>query len=99
MQFTRLSETNFKRRVIDFIKREYPKVWLYKSADRFTSGIPDLIICLEGLFYAIELKVGSNKATPIQAVVIRKIQEAGGRAAVCRSLDEVKQFLKTGGVS
>ena len=98
MQFTRLSETNFKRRVIDYLKREYPKAWFYKSADKFTAGIPDLIICLEGFFYAIELKVGSNKPTPIQEVVIRKIQSAGGRAAVCRSLDEVKRFLQKGGI-
>ena len=98
MQFTRLSETNFKRRVIDYLKREYRKAWFYKSADKFTAGIPDLIICLDGLFYAIELKVGSNKPTPIQEVVIRKIQGAGGRAAVCRSLDEVKQFLREGGI-
>ena len=98
MRFIRLSETNFKRRVIDYLKREYPKAWFYKSADKFTAGIPDLIICLNGLFYAIELKVGSNKPTPIQEVVIRKIQNAGGRAAVCRSLDEVKEFLEKGGI-
>lgn len=97
MRFIRLSETNLKRDVIKFIKREYPKAWFYKSADRFTSGIPDLVICLSGQFYAIELKVGNNDAEPIQNVVIRKIQKAGGRAAVCHSVDEVKQFFKEGG--
>jgi len=76
------------------LKREYPSAWFYKSADRWTSGIPDLILCIEEKFFAIELKIGKNKPTPIQTYVIKRIQAAGGRAAVCRSLAEVKQFLK-----
>ena len=92
-----ISETNLKNQVIDFLRQNYPSAWFYKSADRFTSGIPDLILCIEGKFYAIELKVGGNNPTPIQEFVIRKIQGAGGRVVVCRSLNEVKQFLKQGG--
>ena len=91
-----MSETKLKKQVIDFIRRMYPSAWFYKAADRWTAGIPDLVLCVEGRFYAIELKVSDNKTTPIQEFVIRKIQGAGGRAAVCRSLDEVKQFLKGG---
>ena len=40
------SESDLKRRVIAMIRRDYPNAWIYKSNDRFTSGIPDLIICL-----------------------------------------------------
>jgi len=72
-------------------------VWLYKTADRWTSGIPDLILCIEGKFYAIELKVGKNKPTRIQAHALEKIKSAGGYSAVCRSIDEVKDFLTTAG--
>lgn len=93
----RLSETNLKKDVIDFLRKEYPQAWFYKSADRFTSGIPDLILCINGMFYAIELKVGRNDPTKIQEYVLNKIQSAGGRAVVCRSVDEVKEFLKEGG--
>ncbi len=91
-----LSETKLKSQVIDLLRREYPSAWFYKSADRWTSGIPDLILCVEERLYAIELKVGRNKPTPIQEFVIKRIQAAGGRAAVCWSLDEVKQFMKGG---
>ncbi len=92
-----LSETRLKNRVIQFIRKNYPNAWLYKAADRFTAGIPDLLICKEGQFYAIELKAGANKPTPIQGHVLRKIRSAGGRAAVCRSVEEVKQFIEKGG--
>ena len=70
---------------------------MYKSADRFTSGIPDLLLCKGGAFYAVELKVGRNNATPIQEFVIRKIREAGGRVCVCRSVEEVREFIETNG--
>ena len=93
MRFTRLSETKLKNQVIDYLRRDLPSAWFYKSADRFTAGIPDLIICKEGMFYAVELKVNSNKATPIQEYVMREIRKAGGRVKVCRSVEEVRNFI------
>ncbi len=90
------SETELKRRVIQFIKKQYPDAWIYKAADRFTSGIPDLLLCKQGRFYAVELKVGRNDVTPIQEFVIRKIREAGGRVCVCRSVEEVREFIEGG---
>ena len=89
-----LSETRLKNKVIQFIKREYPGVWVYKTADRWTSGIPDLLLCIEGRFYAIELKVGRNQPTKIQRYVIEKIRVSGGRAGVCRSVEEIRELLK-----
>lgn len=94
-----LSETKLKNQVIDYLRRELPSAWFYKCADRFTAGIPDLIICKEGMFYAIELKVGSNKASPIQKFVMREITKAGGRVCVCRSVEEVRKFIGEGGGS
>lgn len=92
-----LSETRLKNKVIQFIRKNYPTVWVYKACDRFTAGIPDLIICKEGQFYAVELKAGANKPTPIQGHVLRKIQGAGGQAAVCRSVEDVKRVIEKGG--
>lgn len=92
-----LSETQLKNKVVQFIRKNYPSAWLYKASDRFTSGIPDLIFCKEGLFYAIELKAGTNKATPIQGYVMRQITAAGGRACVCRSVEDVKRLIEGGG--
>ena len=92
-----LSETNLKRKVIEFLKKNYPDAWVYKASDKWISGIPDLILCINGYFCAIELKVGRNKPTRIQEYVIEKIRSAGGLVAVCRSVDEVKAFLEKGG--
>ena len=43
--------------------------------NQFTrQGIPDLIICYEGQFIALEVKVGDNKPTPIQLEMIRRLK-------------------------
>lgn len=92
-----LSETQLKNKVIQFIRKQYPAAWVYKAADRWTAGIPDLLLCIEGRFYAIELKVGKNGPTKIQRYVMGKIRSAGGKTSVCRSVEEVREFLQKGG--
>ena len=76
------------------LKREYPNAWVYKTSDRWVSGIPDILICLEGGFFAIELKVGRNKATKLQDYVLNMIKRAGGSSGVCRSVDEVRDLIE-----
>ena len=58
-----------------------------------TAGIPDIISCIDGSFFAFEVKTAIGKATPLQETIIRKILAAGGTAAVVRSVDEVRALL------
>lgn len=88
-----LSETNLKKNVLKMLKKNYPDVWVYKANDRFTSGIPDLIMCVDGKFVAIELKIKNFRATKLQSHVMSKIFLAGGMANVCRSVKEVRLFI------
>ena len=64
-----------------------------------TAGIPDIIACVEGRFFAFEVKTESGKVTPLQAATIQKILAAGGMAAVVRSVDEVRAILRQDGVA
>jgi len=77
------------------LRREFGDAWVYKTSDRWKSGIPDVLICREGRFFAVELKVGNNKATRIQLYVLEQIKRAGGRVAVCRSVD-LRPSLRSG---
>lgn len=79
--------------MLRFIKKNYPQAHVLKIADKFTSGIPDLHICINGKCIWIELKVPGNEPTKIQEYMLQKIRRAGGRTAVCHSVQEVKQFL------
>lgn len=42
------------------------------------SGVPDIVGCFNGLFFAIECKAGSNKPTPLQQKNMDEIVQAGG---------------------
>lgn len=46
------------------------------------SGVPDVICCHEGRFFAFECKAGRNKPTTLQENNIKAIREAGGFAIV-----------------
>lgn len=58
-----------------------------------TAGIPDIIACIGGRFYAFEVKTDKGKPTKLQESVIRKILAAGGTALVVRSVDEVRTVI------
>lgn len=59
-----------------------------------TAGIPDVIACIGGRFFAFEVKTATGKTTALQESVLRKIQKCGGQAVVVRSVEEVKAVLE-----
>lgn len=46
------------------------------------SGVPDIVGCYKGRFFAIECKAGKNKPTPLQEKNIDAINDQGGLAWV-----------------
>lgn len=46
------------------------------------SGVPDFLICKEGLFYAIECKANGGRPTALQHAHMKAIRTAGGVALV-----------------
>ena len=64
-----------------------------------TAGIPDIIACVRGRFFAFEVKTATGKATPLQKATLQKILASGGTAAVVRSLDEVRAILTPFGLA
>ena len=58
-----------------------------------TAGIPDIIACIDGVFYGFEVKNETGKPTKLQEATIRKILKCGGRAYVVRTVDEVRTIV------
>ena len=58
-----------------------------------TAGIPDIIACVDGRYFAFEVKTATGRATALQEATIRKILAAGGTALVVRSVDEVRTVI------
>lgn len=61
------------------------------------AGIPDLTVATPSRGYGaafIELKVGYNKPTAQQEVIMERLREAGYAVSVAYSFDEFEQFVK-----
>lgn len=61
------------------------------------SGVPDIVGCIDGKFFGIECKAGSNKPTALQEKELRRITEAGGVALLIneRNIDTLRTALMT----
>lgn len=46
------------------------------------SGVPDFLVCCEGVFIGIETKAGTNTPTALQLKNLNDIKKAGGLALV-----------------
>jgi Holliday junction resolvase len=59
------------------------------------SGVPDIVGCYNGHFFAIECKAGKGTTTALQDKNIKEIEKAGGRVIVVNenNLEEVRLML------
>lgn len=60
-----------------------------------SSGAPDFIICIAGLFYGIECKANGNKPTALQLKHLDDIRKAGGVALVIdeSNINQLKELI------
>lgn len=71
-------------------------VWSIKTNPRAFGGrwgIPDFLVCKDGLFYAIEAKTEDDELSPRQKLELEYLQNAGALTAVVRSVDDVKRIF------
>jgi hypothetical protein len=68
--------------------------WKEHGGQFGTAGVPDLIICYKGRFVALEVKTATGKLTVLQAITLKRIQAAGGIAAVVRSAEDARAILE-----
>jgi len=60
------------------------------------SGVPDIVGCYHGRFFAFECKAGNNKPTALQQKNIDQIKESKGIVAVINETnqDQVRNILE-----
>lgn len=92
-----MTEDQFRDRIVrpqlrvrGAVEVVYPKTRYAKA------GVSDLLVCYRGRFIAIELKSpdkSSYDVTPLQVAFHRDIINAGGRAIVARTWEEISVHL------
>ena len=61
------------------------------------AGVPDIVGCINGRFFGIEVKAGKGKTTVLQEQQLQAIRDAGGIALVINetNLDDMKCLIFT----
>lgn len=73
-------ESNFYKRIKGKLE-SLPNTWFVRVQQIATRGTPDILLCVNGSFVALELKKGPKAArSETQKYNIKKITEAGGYA-------------------
>ena len=70
-------------------------IYAFKVVVANLSGIPDVIACIDGKFFAFEIKeTDKDRPTQLQYYKIRKIEESGGKGFIVRSFDQFINIIK-----
>lgn len=88
-------ETLLKEKLIARLKK-LPNCWHVKIQQVAKRGTPDILICLGGIFVAIELKSEDGNLDPLQRYNIERIASCGGIAMVVtpQNLEASMNFLE-----
>lgn len=90
-------EKDLEDRVKDFLKDNgcwYIKYW---GGGGFTkSGIPDLLVCCDGVFLGVELKAAKGKPSDLQLKQLHRIRDSGGLAILLfpKDLELFKNLIR-----
>jgi Holliday junction resolvase len=75
-------EKKVKQRVVDQLKKLGAYYFYPTTGGYGSSGVPDVVCCLNGKFIGIECKAGKGKTTALQDKNLAAISAAGGLALV-----------------
>lgn len=77
-----MREKDFENKVKAYLKDQ--GCWILKTWSNGVQreGVPDLLICCNGYFVAVELKAENGKPSELQKWNVKKIREAGGIAII-----------------
>ena len=91
-------ESRLSKRIADVLREAYGfdlfifKVW---GSDHMMAGLPDLVGCVQGLFFGLEVKHPETRenVSPRQEFVHTQIRNAGGICAVVTTPSEALEVL------
>lgn len=79
---TMTPEGKVKKKVKDYLNKRDIYYTMPFTAGYGASGVPDILVCHQGKFIAIECKANGNKPTALQSQHMKRINEGGGIAVV-----------------
>lgn len=89
-------ESRLSRQIMEALRAEGYFCFKVHGSDKMMAGLPDIIVCADGLFVGLETKLPESRGnvSPVQRLVHTKIENAGGTATVVCSPQEALTVVK-----
>jgi hypothetical protein len=98
-------ETPLVLKIKKAILKAYPSAWAFKvvGSREQESGVPDLLVCVDGLLFGIEVKYqrpgeshehALDRATALQKIQIAELRAAGATAGVVTTAAEALDMIR-----
>lgn len=90
------AEKNFETKVKRYLKEQGAWFLKYWGGGYAKSGIPDILACINGIFFGIELKSSVGTSSELQKYNVREINSAGGVAMILypEGFDDFKSIVE-----
>ena len=92
-----MKESVLRLKIKHALEDEFRGFWITIHGGPYqVVGLPDIIGCVGGKFYGLEVKVPGKERTLTarQAFILQQIKLAGGRAKMVTSVDEALSFVR-----
>jgi hypothetical protein len=88
-----MTEAALTKQVVRELKRR--KLWHCKlhGGPMQRAGLPDFLVVIDGRAIFLELKGDGGQVTPLQSVTMQRLETAGAKTAVVRSLGDLTKAL------
>lgn len=91
------AEGRLSRKILIELRKKQ-KCFAFKvhGSEYVMAGLPDIIGCVDGLFFAIETKLPETRhdVSPRQTWVHSLILRSGGAVTIACSVDEAQEFIR-----
>lgn len=88
-----MKESDHQTKVVNWLREQGYYAVVIHADEMQERGIADILSCIDGLFVAIEMKTPDEEPSTIQKYHIAKVIEAGGKAFIGSTLEDVKEQL------
>lgn len=89
-------ESRLSRQIMEALRLEGYFCFKVHGSEKMMAGLPDIIVCAEGLFIGLETKNPEDRknTSVVQELIHTRINDAGGHAEVCCSPKEALAIVK-----
>jgi len=89
-----MTEQQIQKKITTMLETDY-EAYVVKVISASKSGVPDLLCCVEGHFFGVEVKLPESKhnVSKLQEYNLSKIEQSGGGSMVAWNTKMVSDYV------